>query len=115
MVINEEIVTGRAHRILIDRAAKLWRRLSYWTKASDVEFNDGKSAEAKLGAINGITDSLASPSSGMALSAAAGNNLQQQIHSVNTSLGGLKFVSCTQAQYDALGSGRPSNTIYFIS
>lgn len=48
MVINEEIVTGRAHRILIDRAAKLWRRLSYWTKASDVEFNDGKARKQNL-------------------------------------------------------------------
>ena len=34
---------------------QLWQRLSYWTKASDVEFDDGKTAEEKIGNINGIT------------------------------------------------------------
>lgn len=54
-IVNEVIVTGRVKRRLIDQAAKLWQRLSYWTKASDVEFDDGKTAEQKLGDINGIT------------------------------------------------------------
>ena len=54
-IVNEVIVTGRVKRRLIDQAAKLWQRLSYWTKASDVEFDDGKTAEEKIGNINGIT------------------------------------------------------------
>lgn len=29
-------------------------------------------------------------------------------------IGGLTFVECTQAQYDALGAGRPAKTIYLI-
>lgn len=33
---------------------------------------------------------------------------------VNQQLGGLTFVKCTQSEYDALGSNRPNNTIYFI-
>ena len=53
--INEQIIIGRKYRRLIDKAAKLWQRISWWTKASDVEFDDGKTAEQKLGNINGIT------------------------------------------------------------
>lgn len=54
-IVNEIIVTGRVKRRLIDKAAKLWQKISYWTKASDVEFDDGKTAEEKVGDINGIT------------------------------------------------------------
>ncbi len=45
MAINETIVTGRKFRRLIDKDSKLWQRISWWTKAGDVEFNDGKTAE----------------------------------------------------------------------
>lgn len=55
MGINEKIVTGRKFRRLIDKDSKLWQLISWWTKASDVEFDDGKTAEQKLGNINGIT------------------------------------------------------------
>lgn len=47
-IVNEIIVTGRVKRRLIDKAAKLWQKISYWTKASDVEFDDGKTAEEKV-------------------------------------------------------------------
>lgn len=79
MAINEQIVTGRAHRVLIDKAAKLWQRISFWTKASDVEFNDKKTAETKVGAIDGITDSLASTSSRIAASAKSVNKLNNDL------------------------------------
>lgn len=55
MGINEKIVTGRKWRRLIDKDSKLWQLISWWTKASDVEFDDGKTAEQKLGNIDGIT------------------------------------------------------------
>ena len=89
MAINEEIVTGRKFRKLVDEAAKLWQRISFWTKACDVEFDDGRTAEEKLGAINGITDSLNSSSSNTALSAAAGNNLQTQMTQLKNSINNL--------------------------
>lgn len=54
-VVNEVRITGRVYRRLIDKAAKLWQRISYWTHASDVEFDDGKTAQEKVGNINGIT------------------------------------------------------------
>lgn len=56
--VNEVIVTGRKKRRLIDKAAKLWQRISYWTKACDVEFDDGRTAQEKVGAINGITSNF---------------------------------------------------------
>lgn len=56
--VNEQIVTGRAHRVLIDKAAKLWQRISFWTKASDVEFNDGNNAEVKINSINTSLDGI---------------------------------------------------------
>lgn len=49
MAINETIVTGRKFRKLIDETSKLWQRISFWTKASDVEFDDGETAQEKLG------------------------------------------------------------------
>ncbi|MBD5463241.1 MAG: hypothetical protein HDR24_09335 [Lachnospiraceae bacterium] len=69
MAFNEQIVTGRKFRKLVDETTKLWQRISFWTKASDVEFDNGMTAEMKMGAIDGITDSLASTSSRIAASA----------------------------------------------
>ncbi len=68
MAINERITTGRKFRRLIDRESKLWQLISWWTKASDVEFDDGKTAETKLGNINGITDDVYNNRSDMAQS-----------------------------------------------
>lgn len=79
MAVNEQIVTGRKFRKLVDEATKLWQRISFWTKASDVEFDDGSTAETKMGAINGITDSLASTSSNIAASAKALSQLNNKL------------------------------------
>lgn len=54
-IVNEVTTIGNAYRRLIDKAAKLWLRISYWTHARDVEFDDGKTAQEKVGNINGIT------------------------------------------------------------
>ena len=48
MAVNEQIVTGRKFRKLVDETTKLWQRLSFWTKAIYVEFNDGQTAEEKV-------------------------------------------------------------------
>lgn len=84
--VNEQIVTGRKFRKLIDEATKLWQRISFWTKANDVEFDDGENAETKLSAINGITDSLTSTSSNIAASAAAVKALNDKITELNSDL-----------------------------
>ena len=77
--INEQIVTGRAHRVLIDKATKLWQRKSFWTKGSDVEFNDGKNAETKVGAIKGITIDLNTTETGYAADMTALAQLNSEI------------------------------------
>ena len=84
MAVNETIVTGRKFRKCIDAATKAWQRISFWTKSSDVEFEDGKNAETKLGAIDGITDSLENTSSRMAASAKA-------VSTLNNNLGGCQL------------------------
>ena len=89
MAIRETIVTGRKFRKCIDEINRIWQRISFWTKACDVEFDDGKTAEEKLGKIDGITDSLDSISSNTALSAAAGNNLQNQVTQLTNTINNL--------------------------
>lgn len=80
MAVNEEIVTGRKFRKLVDEINKKWQRYSIWSKAIDTEFDDGKNAETKLGAIDGITDSLSATSSNIALSALAGKHIMDKLN-----------------------------------
>lgn len=78
MAINETIDSGIAYRVW-DPDEETWRRKSFWGYAGDTEFTDGNDAETKLGAINGITSSLASTASDIAASAAAVNSLSQKL------------------------------------
>lgn len=50
--VNVKKVIGRAFRKLIDKDANLWLQESFWTIAGDVEFDDGKTAEYKLGQVD---------------------------------------------------------------
>jgi hypothetical protein len=79
MALNEQIVTGRSFRKCIDVANKLWQKISFWTKASDVEFDDGENAETKLGAIKGITVDLNTTETGYAADMTALTQLNNQI------------------------------------
>ena len=45
--VQETIVTGRKYRIW-DAVNNIWKRISYWTKASDVEYEDGLNGEDKI-------------------------------------------------------------------
>ena len=113
MTVNETIVTGRYFRKLIDAATRQWQRFSFWTKASDVEFDDGKNAQDKLGMINGITDDTNTERSDLALSAKAGKNICGQVTKiVNQTLSGLTIKPCTMDQYNT--SSKDSNTLYII-
>ena len=91
--MSEQIVTGKKYRILTDVAQKVWQRVSFWTKSSDVEFDDGKTAQNKVGAINGITDSLVSNSSNIAASAKAVSELNGNINVYVDEEGKLHFVN----------------------
>ena len=57
-IINEQIVTGRKFRKLIDEASRLWLRISFWTKACDVEFDDGETAETKFSNMTNTINNL---------------------------------------------------------
>lgn len=82
MAVNETIVTGRKFRKLVDSANKSWQRISFWHKASDCEFDDGKTAQTKVGAISGITSDLSGESENVAASIKC-------VNSLNNSLGGF--------------------------
>lgn len=45
--MKEINVTGQFYRILVDKTNKIWHRLSFWTKASDVQFDDGSFLQNK--------------------------------------------------------------------
>ena len=61
-----------------------YKLCSQWTSSNTVEMGDGNTAETNLGSIKGITDSLTATSSNIALSASAGNNLQNQVDTLNS-------------------------------
>lgn len=50
-----EKVKGQRYRILVDSVNKVWKELSFKNSASDVEFDDGMTAEEKVGNIKGLT------------------------------------------------------------
>ena len=58
--------------------------VSHWTKANTLEFDDGKTAQDKLGAIDGISSSRESNSDKIAASTAL-------VSELNSDLGGLSF------------------------
>lgn len=89
MAINETISKGNKYRRLKDATNKVWQRISFWTAASDVEFNSGSTLESSLGNVTGITDSLTSTSSTVAASAAAVASLNSKITSFQTGVNSL--------------------------
>lgn len=58
-VVNEQTVSGRKFRKLIDEKTRLWLRISFWTKADDVECDDGETAETKFANIAKTISDLA--------------------------------------------------------
>lgn len=89
MAVSEKKVTGKFYRIW-SAADKLWHRISFWTHANDVEFNDGKTAQTKVGAIKGITTSTNTKDTGYAADATTITTLNQSVTELNQSLGNLK-------------------------
>lgn len=110
---NESIVTGKKYRILVDAAQKLWQRVSFWTKSTDVEFNDGKTAEVKVGSINGITSSLTSSDGSIALSAAAGRTLNSNLTTANTNMSKIKVYVGSDGKLHFVNSGGADTVLPF--
>ena len=103
MPINETILKNRKYRHCIDSTtgSKRWNRYSFWTHASDVEFNDGRNLQDKLGSFKGVTtneNQTAGYAADVTLLKSIKNSLSQSItsltnlvNSINTRLGGLRF------------------------
>jgi hypothetical protein len=49
--MTENIVTGKKYRILTNATSDIWDRISFWTRASDVAFNDNSTLEASKGTL----------------------------------------------------------------
>lgn len=103
MAINETIASGK-YRQCIDEINKIWKRYSLWNKAADTECEDGQTVEEKVGAIKGITTDLNVTDTGYAADATMLTQLYSDI---------VPIEIVTQAQYNAMGSGRP-NKLYVI-
>lgn len=73
--VNESIRSGVIFRILAAINPVTWNRISFWTKAADVHFDDANlddaanSLQNKIGSISGITSDTSSTSPNMAASA----------------------------------------------
>ncbi len=75
-------IKGRAYRVLVDNTpgAYIWNQLSLWTHAQDVEFNDGNTAQSKVGDINGITTSTSVTEAGFAADASVVSSLYTRVN-----------------------------------
>lgn len=93
MAVNETIVTNRYFRRCTDAANKVWQRISFWHKASDCEFDDGSTAQTKVGAIKGITTSTSVTETGYAADMTTVKGLQTQIDELNSNLGNKTVLS----------------------
>lgn len=82
---TETIVTGKKYRVLKDAATKAWDRISFWSKASDVENDAGNNLETTVGKIKGLADSIDGITErGMAADA-------MDVSALNKTLGDVEF------------------------
>ena len=103
MPINETVYLHRKHRVCIGKngTQKAWNRYSFWTHASDVEFDDGTTLASKAENMKGITNNI---DSGAGFAADVSlvksirdslkgliDNLTNVVNGVNNRLGGLRF------------------------
>ena len=115
MAVNEQIVIGRKFRKLLDEATKLWQRISFWTKATDVEFDDGQTAESKMGAIKGITTDLNVTETGYAADATMLTQLYSDIGYKKLQFGQYVFISYAPGEYEIeIPYPHPFNTMPVI-
>lgn len=65
--------------------------VSHWTNANTLQFDDGKTAQAKLGAIDGISSSKDSSSDKIAASTKLVSELNSNLTAIDQNLAGYKF------------------------
>lgn len=82
---GETTSIGHFYNRCVDAVNNLFDTMSFWTHSKDVEFVDGKTAETKVGAINGITSDLSGEADDIAASIKCVNELNASL----TNLGGF--------------------------
>ena len=63
---GETTSIGHFYNRCVDAVNNLFETMSFWTHAKDVEFDDGGTAQNKVGAIKGITSDLNTTTTGYA-------------------------------------------------
>lgn len=103
MSIIETIYKHRKHRVCVGNngVQKIWNRYSFWTHASDVEFDDGSTLEEKISNVKGTTNDInaeagyaADVSLVRSIRDALKNlidGLSNAVSGINNRLGGLTF------------------------
>lgn len=94
---GETTSIGHFYNRCVDAVNNLFDTMSFWTHSKDVEFVDGKTAETKVGAINGITSDMSGEADDIAASIKCVNQL-------NNSLGGLSFGKDGDGNYGYYGA-----------
>ena len=80
-----EIITkDRKEYNIWDKINSKWNRLNFLTNAKSVDFDDGKTAQNKLGAIDGITSDLSGESETVAASIKCVNQLNSSLTANST-------------------------------
>lgn len=74
---------SKKYRVLTDAENDAYDRVSFWTKAEDVETADGSNIEEKLGAIKGITSSTSVTETGYAADASTVSNLANEVQAMD--------------------------------
>ena len=97
-----ETQVSKKYRVLTDAANDKWDRVSFWTKAADVENTAGSNLQSTVGAIKGITTSLSTTQTGYALDASVASKIS----------GGTDI---TKAEWDALPDSAKNTGTYYIT
>ena len=88
-----EIITkDRKEYNIWDKINGVWNRLNFLTNAKSVDFDDGKTAQNKLGAINGITSDLTGEAEDIAASIKCVNQLNSSLEWINKPYTKIYFV-----------------------
>lgn len=72
-----EIIEREYYRLKVN--ATTFIKMAFWTLADMVQCTDGRTVQEKIGNINGISDSITSPSSTIAASTTAVKNVEDKL------------------------------------
>ena len=85
------VISGWIKTHAYRKTADGYKKESRDTSSQTVYMDSGSTLQSQLGAVTGVTTSLASTSNTTALAASAGTNLQGQIDTINSNLSKLIF------------------------